>query len=445
MTQRTLIVLGIVTAAVVALALVLMFGGANRAEIGSPLLDRSVFGATAIEVAASSEPGDESGAVRFERDDRGWVVARDGWPANEAAVRGALRLLGEIAIAGDGADASEGERTIVLEFEGGESRVYWFEPSSRAVGGGAVIRDARGAFGRAPVDLARALESVADDAWRSPAAMPRVDIEASRVMIEYADREALSLARVDGRWFVREPARAKADDRAVAALLGDLIDLRAVRFGGAPESSPASGPVRVIVERDRRVPDASGSVTVETDRSVLSVLGPTGGERGEFVVDSDGVRLVLRSDRLRSLGVEPSEFVSRTAMSASASDVGMIMFRSAKSEDDFAFRRDLLSWRALEDGPARPIEPSAESEGVERTIAFLANASAERVELADGDESPNHFIQVFGLSDDPLATIGVLVGDDGRLTLVDEHGFSARRTYAAEQTPPLLRAWLAMD
>lgn len=443
MNQRSLIFVGILTAAAVALAFVLLVGSGNRAEIGSALLARSVFGATAIEIAPPVASRDGSTTIRFERDEERWVVARDGWPANDAAVRGALRLLGEVAIAGNGAPATEGETGIVIEFEGGERYGFWIEPSSRAVGGGAVVRDERGAFGRAPVDLARAFEAVAVDTWRSPAAMPRVEIEASRVTIEYADRETLSLASVNGRWFVREPARAKADDRAVAALLGDLIDLRAVRFGGEPTTSAGSGVVRVAVERDRRVPDESGQVKIETDRSVLAVLGPANGDASETVVESDGVRLVVRSDRLGALAVDPSEFVSRTAMRASASDVGMIVLRSASGE--VAFRRDILSWEALGPAATRLLDPTVESGGVERTLAFLANAQAERVELGDRDEPPSRFMQVFGLGDEPLATIGVSLDNDGRVTLVDQNESSARRTYAAEQTPPLLRAWLAMD
>jgi hypothetical protein len=441
--QRSLIFLGILTAAAVAMAFVLVTGSGNRAEIGTPLLARSVFGATAIEIAPPIASRDGSTTIRFQRDDDRWVVARDGWPANDAAVRGALRLLGEVAIAGVGANATEGETGIVIEFEGGERREFWIEPSSRAVGGGAAIRDERGAFGRAPVDLARAFESVAVDSWRSPAAMPRVEIEASRLTIEYADRATLALASVDGRWFVREPARAKADDRAVAALLGDLIDLRAVRFGGEPTASAGSGVVRVMVERDRRVPDASDQVQIETDRSVLSVLGPSNDDASETVVESDGVRLVVRSDRLGALAIDPNEFASRTAMRASASDVGMIVLRSASGE--IAFRRDILSWDALGPAATRLLDPTVESGGVERTLAFLANAQADRVELGERDEPPPHFIQVIDIADDPLATIGVLLEDDGRVTLVDQNESSARRTYAAEQTPPLLRAWLAMD
>lgn len=443
MNQRSLIFLGILTAAVVALALALIVGSGNRAEIGSPLLSRSVFGATAMEITPPVASGDGSTSIRFQRDDERWVVARDGWPANDAAVRGALRLLGEVAVAGGGATSTEGETGIVLEFEGGERRAFWVEPSSRAVGGGAVIRDERGVFGRAPVELARAFESVAVDSWRSPAAMPRVEIEASRVTIERADRETVALVSVNGRWFVREPARAKADDRAVAALLGDLIDLRAIRFGGEPTASVAAGVVRVTVERDRRVPGASDQVRIETDRSVLSVLGPANSDASETVVESDGVRLVVRTDRLAALAVDPSEFVSRSAMSASASDVGMIMLRSAS--DEVAYRRDVLAWTAMSPAASGLLDPTEESGGVERTLAFLANARAERVELGEPVAPPSRFIQVFDLAYEPLATIGVSLEADGRITLIDQNESAASRTYAAEQVPPLLRAWLAME
>lgn len=429
--------LGIVTAAAVALAVVLLTGG-SRVEVGAPLLQRSVFGATGVEVAPP-----QGAPLRVTRDDGRWTFP-DGWPANDTAVRAALRLLGGVTVAGAGAKPTGGETRVALEFEGGERVELWVEPSSRAVGGGAVVRDASGRFGRAPVDLARALEAPSADAWRSPAAIPRVEIEASRVRIERASEPPLALARVDGRWFLREPARAKADDRAVAALLGDLIDLRAVRFGGEPSDESGTDVRAIVVETDRRTPAPDGSMATSVETSTLRVLGPASGDAGETVVDSDGVRLVVRTDRLRSIGVDPGELASRAATTAAPGDVGMVVLRGP-SGDDAAFRRGVLEWSPLGPAASGLLDPSVESGGVERLLSFLANARAEAVSLGPSDSAPvERFIQLFGLADEPLATIGVRARPGGGVTLLDHGEGGARRDYSAEQTPPLLRAWLGM-
>src|SRR5690606_12886060 len=224
-----MIFLAILTAAAVAFAVVIATGGGPAVTVGAPLVDRSVFAATSIEI----DPAGDAPPLRLALDDGRWIIASDEWPANEATVRAALRLLSEVAITGGGARASQNETRVSLGFDEGEPVELWIEPSARAVGGGAAIRDALGREGRAAIDLARAFEQASADAWRSPAAMPGVDIESSRVAMQRATG-ATSLARVGGRWFLREPVHAKADDRAVAALLGNIIDLRAARFGGEP-------------------------------------------------------------------------------------------------------------------------------------------------------------------------------------------------------------------
>ncbi len=439
MPQRSLLFLAILTAAAVAFAIVLVSGGGSRVHIGAPLLDRPVFGATAMEIQAAE--GDAS--LRIERVGERWVIEGDGWPANETAVRAALRLLSEIPISAGGARASDRETRVTLEFGGGERAEFWIEPAARAVGGGAAVRDAMGRQGRAPVDLARAFETAKADTWRSVAAMPTVDIESSRVTLEHADGSTTSLAKVRGGWYLREPARAKADDRAVAALLGDLIDLRAVRFGGEATGPASDGIVSIVVEKDERKPRDDGTMETSVDRAELRVLGPANEDGSETVVESNRVPLVMRTDRLRALDINPSEFVSRTGIAAAPADIGMIVLRGAGGGgDQIGFRRKVSSWDAMGPAATRLADPAEESGGVERVLAFLSNAQAESVTLGGEPGAPERFIQVFGLGDAPIATIGVLRSESGGLILLDETQPGVVKSYSAAQTPPLLRAWL---
>ncbi len=441
MPQRSLLFLAILTAAAVAFAVVLVSGGGSRVDIGAPLLDRPVFATTALEI----EPEGDGGTLRIERAGERWVIAGDGWPANETTVRAALRLLSEIPISSGGARASDRETRVTLEFNDGERAEFWVEPAARAVGGGAAVRDAMGRQGRAPIDLARAFETAKADTWRSLAAMPTVDIESSRVTLERAGEAPISLARVRGTWFLREPARAKADDRAVAALLGDLIDLRAVRFGGELIEPVAGGITAIIVEKDERSPRADGTMETSVERAELRVLGTANGDGSETAVVSDGVRLALRTDRIRALDIDPSQFVSRTAIAAAPADIGMIVLRGP--EDQVAFRRKVSSWEALGAAAERLADPMEESGGVERLLAFLANAQAESVTLdpaaAEG-EPGERFIQIFGLGDEPIATIEAGSAMMGGLVLLDESQPGVVKSYSAAQIPPLLRAWLEL-
>jgi hypothetical protein len=313
------------------------------------------------------------------------------------------------------------------------------------VGGGAAVRDAAGRQGRAPIDLARAFETAKADTWRSLAAMPTVEIESSRVTIERMGEPPIALARVRGRWFLREPARAKADDRAVAALIGDLIDLRAIRFDGEAAGQTTSGVTAIVVERDERVPASDGSVSTRVARSELQTLGPANADGSESAVVSDGVRLVMRTDRLEALNIDPSDLVSRSAIAAGPGDIGMIVLRGMSGE--IAFRRKVSEWDALGEAATRLADPTEESGGVERLLSFLSNAQAETVAI-DPDRAGvvtlDRFIQIFGLGDEPIATIGVGRTDSGGLVLFDESQPDVVRTYSAGQTPPLLRAWLEL-
>jgi hypothetical protein len=439
--NRSLIFLTILAAAAVAFALVIVTGGGGSVQIGAPLLDRPIFSTIALEI----EPADGAEPLRIERVGERWVIASDGWPANETAVRAALRLLGEIPISAGGASPSDRETRVTLEFEGGEKAEFWIEPAARAVGGGAAVRDAAGRQGRAPIDLARAFETAKADTWRSLAAMPTVEIESSRVTIERMGEPPIALARVRGRWFLREPARAKADDRAVAALIGDLIDLRAIRFDGEAAGQTTSGVTAIVVERDERVPASDGSVSTRVARSELQTLGPANADGSESAVVSDGVRLVMRTDRLEALNIDPSDLVSRSAIAAGPGDIGMIVLRGMSGE--IAFRRKVSEWDALGEAATRLADPTEESGGVERLLSFLSNAQAETVAI-DPDRAGvvtlDRFIQIFGLGDEPIATIGVGRTDSGGLVLFDESQPDVVRTYSAGQTPPLLRAWLEL-
>lgn len=451
MLTRALIIVGFLAAALVALALAVVSGGRPRAGQDAPgdrLVEQPLWNAVSLTVVGADDASERLALVR--RDGGGWEFERDGWPANDAAVRATLRLLAEPRVEGRGAPLRDATR-IVLRFEDGRESTLFLERPDLAVGGRSILANERGAYGSAALELAQALGDIRQDAWRSPMAMPRVEAESSRITIGLGDDAQIALARVSGRWWLREPLRTRADDRRVGALLATLIDLRAQRFATQDDQSSASAdfaPINSLrVETDRRtLVGDDDRVRTDTETTTLRVVGSLD-DAGEGVVCVvDGVALILRGEALGRIPHDPAHFVARGALGASPPDIGMLAMRDARGREG-AFRRALLSWTALGPEAERLLNPAEESDAIDLALQFLANAEPARLSILDHDAGPDDesTARLYGLADDERGVLGFRweSGDAGR-TLVVREGRVERR-YAESQAPRLLRAWLDRD
>lgn len=449
MLTRALIIAGLLAAALVALALALVSGARPSTEAdatGQPLVPRQVWEATSLDI---TPPLGRSPALSLRRTpDGAWVFSDDGWPANEPAVRATLRLLSEVRIEGRGASVRDGTR-VAIRFGDHES-VLTLERGEAAFGGRALLANERGAYGSASVELAQALGDIRPDAWRSPVAMPRVEVEASRITLAYADDEAISLARTAGRWRVREPLRSRADERRIGALLGAMIDLRVQRFASpedvaAARAQPAHSTAlrAVVVETDRRTLRADdGGVATTTDATALRVIG-TLDDSGESVLcEVDGVPVLVRGASLDRLVVALAELLAQSSTGASPADIGMIALRDERGREG-AFRREVMSWVALGSEAERLLNPADDPGAIDLVLQFLANAQPSSVSLAQSDAPPNEAsVRLYGLADDDRAALGLRwePSERGRVLVVRDE--RVERRYAESQTPRLLRAWL---
>lgn len=449
MLTRALIIAGLLAAALVALALALVSGARPTSEAdatGQPIVPRQVWEATSIVI---TPPDGRAPSLTLERrPDAGWVFADDGWPANEPAVRATLRLLSEVRIEGRGASVRDGTR-VALRF-GDDETILTLERGEAAFGGRALLANERGAYGSASVELAQALGDIRPDAWRSPVAMPRVEVEASRITLEFVGEETISLARTAGRWRLREPLRSRADERRVGALLGAMIDLRVQRFASpedvgtaGAQTAHATGLRAVVVETDRRTLRAGdGTVATTTDTTTLRVIG-TLDDSGESVLcEVDGVPVVVRGASLERLVVALEELLAPSSTDASPADIGMIALRDERGREG-AFRREVMSWVALGSEAERLLNPADDPGAIDLVLQFLANAQPSRVSLSSAESPPNEAsIRLYGLADDDRAALGLRwePAERGRILVVRDD--RVERRYAESQAPRLLRAWL---
>lgn len=451
MLTRALIIVGLLAAALVALALAVVAGRnqpGGAGALGQPLIPGTIWEAAFLEITPPPERG---ATLTLERRPEGWVLARDGWPANEPAVRATLRLLGEVRTEGRGADLRDGTR-IRIRSENGDETILLLESGDVSLGGRSLLANEGGVFGSASTELAQALGDISLDAWRSPAAMPRVEVEASRITIEAAQGPVTSLARTEGRWRVREPLRARADDRMIGAYLGALIDLRVRRFASpedaaaAREQGPGAVALRsIVVETDRRRfrPEEDRVVTT-MESTTLRVLG-TLDDSGESVVcEVDGVALVVRAEALTPLATPAVDFLAPSSLGSTPADIGMIALRDAEG-NEAAFRRSVTAWVGLGEAAERLLNPGEDPGAIDLVLQFLANAQPLSVTLAPDASVPaagESSVRLYGLADDERGALSLRwePAELNRTLVVRDEG--VERRYSEGQTPRVLRAWL---
>ncbi|GAB4383889.1 MAG: hypothetical protein Kow0022_04880 [Phycisphaerales bacterium] len=164
-----------------------------------------------------------------------WVIrwgrggADQTWPADETRVRAALRVLATTTL-DPGQAPVRGGGTLSLRTADGA--VHTLEFDDRPIAGriGVSVRSSgRATGGLTDAALFDAFVRTGLLAWRDERVLLSPGVGPSRVFIE-AGREALALARRDGRWTLLEPLTSPADPDAAGALIRTLAGLRVERF-----------------------------------------------------------------------------------------------------------------------------------------------------------------------------------------------------------------------
>lgn len=378
-------------------------GGADGNGEGSAVTAGFDIDAGAVE-AVFVRGGD--GAWRGVRrgEGAGWVYVEGGvdvageargWPANGPAIRSALSALEGMEITGEGGDVGEGATEVRLVMRGSGARTL--RVAGEAAGGNVLVEVDGGAGGSGVVRRGL-LAGVLDEgpaSWRLERALPGVSgVATSRVTIEGVGGDRLGLDRLDGRWYVRTPVRARASADAAAGMLDALGGLRVVSFVGADALEMGVGGWRVVAERDERRVEGE-RVAVETERveAVFGAPAPYGvGARYARVTLPDGTEhgVVVNLGVLGDLAglVEPRGYLARTPTGERAADVQFVTVSSVEGEGgaDEGYRRRLGTWHALlADGGDEPVD-SAARERLERVLGLLT-AGGERVGVGLASEA----------------------------------------------------------
>ena len=383
------------------------------------------------------------------RDDSGqWallpgpVASAAAWPVNPGNVRAALSVLADVRFE-SASDPGETPGAPSIRLDRGDGASMRIEFPGQPVGGRtlAVATDAQSERRAGFVDasIRDMLLNPGPRGWRLMTAMPGVGVEVSRVRI-VSPTGGLLLGQVAGKWSLREPVGARADDAAVQNLLATLTSLQIERFvdDGSVDADAAGlrePKLRILTETDARVIGDDGEVSVRTTERALSIGGAADMEGNLLFASPDlGTTIfTVAAHGLRALPTDPLACIARSATAVLPANVGMAHIRFPDGSER-GCRRGIDGWDELAtDGRMLPLE----LEPVQDMLDFLSARIPPTVRiLAPGEiaGAPSASVTLFGFADEPLDTIELLMVDGAPAALSGR----VLRVYAPGEWPALL-------
>jgi hypothetical protein len=427
MSRRAIMVwLGVAAALALMALLTLRTPGADTGD--GPLLDLRGRGVARIDVL-------RAGGARetLQREDGAWWLAVDSpgsspvaWPVPGERVAAAVRVLSMTRVERDGSitrgDFDRGA-LLEIELEDGASATVRIGP--RVLGGRVPVEVGEGdrlRSGRADAGVHALFGTGSLAAWRDDAVISRGWVDASRIVLR-AGETVVGLARVEGKWWLTEPARAPADEAAVRRALGALAAVRVARFIDAPqEPSWLESPAGIArLERTRRVPVEGGSrARVEAVELLVgpaaAVAAPARLARVTWdpppLPGTAGPLLVIDAAALEAIAAAPAAYVDRLPLRDRAPDAGRIVVESARGSWRRGWTRGLDGWTEDAEVPA-PAQP-ADAESLGRLLALLSREPAASVAIArdrsGGGASAR--LHVESLAGAPIGSFDVAADDD---------------------------------
>lgn len=463
----------LIVAIVLGLGVVLSLRGGSTAGSGVAKGDRVLaFTPFAVRKVTIGPIGAGNAPDVLERTDSAsgqWLLRLGGpsasdtsWPVPGAQADSLLTLMAETraaAIPERGAELGEMPTEVTLEHtDGGPITIRLAE---RTLGGMGLIEvTTRGEAGektvRAIVDdrLHQLLRDRNVRTWRDRTAMPWARGEASRVRLESSNK-ILSLGRIDGRWSLREPVAAPADQAAVQSMLNTLAGAEIAEFidDGAPgiDTGVRQPQSKVAIEIDRNDPAAaSDRPTVTTERHTLDIGGraDAAGERVFALID--GERLVkLNAVSLSKLTLDPGAYLAPHPTTVTAAQVGMVVLErldanGIATDEGRILKRSLDRWVDLGQDAAQAAKalPDDEVKDITAALAFLSGgdaAGAPRPEVRlDPPEAyrAGARISLRSLDDAPLVEVEVGMSSVSALAAVRTG--NVYRVYPLDRLPKLI-------
>ncbi len=223
------------------------------------------------------------------------------------------------------------------------------------------------------------------DAFRDRRLLPFRTYDAQELEIRYADA-SIGLAKVDGRWILREPKDARADREAVETYLADLRSVEAVAFiDDAPEDPALYG---------LNEPDLEISVRCQDDETFRLLIGAAPPEHADWryaANGSDSFVCAVAADDVERLRKTIVDLRDRQVLEFRPADVGEVRLSGRSGE--IVLRKEGETWRIGEDRIA----------GDSRTVGrFLLDLRDLRI-LEFADDAPAD-LEAYGLVD-PAAAV----------------------------------------
>jgi hypothetical protein len=344
------------------------------------------------------------------------------WPAAPTQVRAALRILSTLEpmrSADPGAALGPDAHIVGVKQDNGVSSELQLAARGLA---GSVLAKAGGRAGMVGADVAAMLIASGPREWRDRSVLPAFGPDVSRITVR-GQSGTVALARVQGRWGLREPIQAPAEAESVGKLLAMLGNVNITDFldrGPPPDTGLDSPVAELVIESDSR-PEGGGPVTTLRRGLRVGRQADMGGKTVFVAIDRPGgePRIVaVTAESLASIHTEPAFYVSRRSIEAPAVEVGRaaVVFGAAPYPGSDAsipelpvrgpleLTRGVSGWQT----PSGAAALRADAEGVKALLDLLGSASAEAVLL----EAPAHALRIGSvdlktIGDTPLGTVEI--------------------------------------
>ena len=411
------------------------------------------------------------------------LPASNPWPVTGSRMQALLRKLADAeCIAVPAPDAKLGEKPTVVEIATSDGTTRTLRLADRTLAGAGLVEvqvTAPAAAGKAASpSIARAI--VSDElhqvftnpgprAWRETAFLAGVAADASRVTLE-STRQKLALAKLDGRWSLREPVAAPADTLAVQKLLTTISNVAIADFldDGAPNASTGleTPLARLAIAADRRTVSGNGDPTVKTAEIEISIGNASDTTAKSLFASIDGQRLVLLDSRgLDALSLDPGPYIWPAATRTPAADIGIISVERVNQSRGAetgarpgSLKRSMARWVRIGPDGSERLLAEQELKDAEALAMFLSGEDRATAGAAAGNTPPGSprsgptilvaapeglrmlaRVELLSLAGAPLESIEVGAGT-GTVTLKTGPVF---RVYPTNRVPPLLLSMCA--